>query len=431
MDAARPFVGPGNADASPLRAGGTWLERWLATNRDLVRLQAANPMVDRVIEAVDGRRIRIAGRWLVDFASCNYLGFDLDPAIIEGIAPYLRDWGTHPSWSRMLGSPELYERIEDGLAELLGAADVLALPTLTHIHGAVLPILAAGGAIFLDARAHKTIYDGCTIARGRGAALHRFAHGDADELERLLRASTAWPKVICMDGVNSMTGNPPDVGVFARLAREHGALLYLDDAHGFGVIGEREAGEPSPYGRRGNGVVRHFGESYDDIVLTAGLSKAYSSLLAFVTCSPALKRLLKVAAPPYLYSGPSPVASLASALLGLDANALRGDRLRARLWEMTARVLDHLRALGATTTNISGFPLIQVPIANPDDIDEVGRALFDRGIYVTLAFYPGVPRREVGIRVQLTAANTDEQVSELIVALHEIGDRFGYRPAER
>jgi 8-amino-7-oxononanoate synthase len=133
----------------------------------------------------------IAGRWLVDFASCNYLGFDLDPEIIEGIAPYLRDWGTHPSWSRMLGSPELYERIEDGLAELLGAADVLALPTLTHIHGAVLPILAVGGAIFLDARAHKTIYDGCTIARGRGAALHRFAHGDADELERLLRGNAA------------------------------------------------------------------------------------------------------------------------------------------------------------------------------------------------------------------------------------------------
>jgi len=136
-----------------------------------------------------------------------------------------------------------------------------------------------------------------------------------------------------------------------------------------------------------------------------------------------------VAAPPYLYSGPSPVASLASTLLGLEANARRGDALRARLWALTGRVLGHLRALGAATTNVSGFPLVQIPLADPDDLDEVGRYLFDRGIYVTLAFYPGVPRHEVGIRLQLTAANTDEQVTRLIETLDGVAARFGFRPA--
>ena len=76
-----------------------------------------------------------------------------------------------------------------------------------------------------------------------------------------------------------------DALTLAALAREHDALLYVDDAHGFGVIGERDGYDPTPYGRRGNAIVRWFGESYDRIVLTAGLSKAYSSLLAFVTCS--------------------------------------------------------------------------------------------------------------------------------------------------
>ncbi|HEV2919490.1 MAG TPA: aminotransferase class I/II-fold pyridoxal phosphate-dependent enzyme [Actinomycetota bacterium] len=94
------------------------------------------------------------------------------------------------------------------------------------------------------------------------------------------------------------------MAAFLALAREHDALLYVDDAHGFGVVGERDRSETSPYGRRGNGVVRHLGEGYDHVVLTGGFSKAYSSLLAFVACPPELKRLLKVTAPPTCTPGP-------------------------------------------------------------------------------------------------------------------------------
>jgi hypothetical protein len=225
-----------------------------------------------------------------------------------------------------------------------------------------------------------------------------------------------------MDGINSMTGNPPQLAPFLALAREHDALLYVDDAHGFGVVGERDRSETSPYGRRGNGVVRHLGEGYDHVVLTGGFSKAYSSLLAFVACPPELKRLLKVTAPPYLYSGPSPVASLASVLLGLQVNQARGDELRALLWQRTRRILDHLDKLGAFTLNRSGFPIVEVPLADPDDLARAGRFLLDRGIYVTLAFYPGVPRQEVGFRIQVTAANTDDQVGELLAALDRLAD---------
>jgi 8-amino-7-oxononanoate synthase len=91
------------------------------------------------------------------------------------------------------------------------------------------------------------------------------------------------------------------------------------------------------------------------------------SLLAFVACPPELKRLLKVTAPPYLYSGPSPVASLASVLLGLQVNQARGDELRTLLWRRTRRILDHLDKLGAFTLNRSGFPIVEVPLADPDD----------------------------------------------------------------
>jgi 8-amino-7-oxononanoate synthase len=402
---------------------GTWLAAWLEACAELERLQAQSPMLDAVIEEVDGRRVRVGDRWLIDFASCNYLGLDLDREVIEGIPAYLDRWGTHPGWSRMLGSPVLYEQIEEELRGLLGVEDALLLPTLTHIHAAVIPVLAGGGTVLLDARAHKTVYDGAVIARAHGAGLQRFAHDDPQALERLLRRHPPAPRLVCMDGINSMTGNPPRLAEFLALARAHDATLYIDDAHGFGVIGERGREETSPYGRRGNGVVRHLGQGYDRVVLTGGFSKAYSSLLAFIACPPELKRLLKLTAPPYLYSGPSPVASLASTLLGLQVNASRGEELRAMLYAKTRRVLDHLDKLGAFTLNTSSFPIIEVPLADPGDLDQVGALLFERGIYATLAFYPGVPRHEVGFRLQPTAATTNDQVDELLVVLDELADR--------
>jgi 8-amino-7-oxononanoate synthase len=410
-------------------SSGRWIDHWLDSVRDIEKLRAGHPMMDAVVEEIDGRMIRVGEQWLADFASCNYLGFDLDREIIAAIPEYLEAWGTHPSWSRLLGSPILYEQIEARLTELVGSEDSLVLPTITHIHASVIPVLAASGTIFLDARAHKTMYDGCQVARGRGAAVRRFRFEDPGHLDELLSADHDRTRLVCMDGVNSMTGNPPDLPAFAEVTRRHGALLYVDDAHGFGVIGERSPTETSPYGSRGNSIVRHFGESYEDVVLVGGFSKAYSSLLAFIACPTEIKNLLKVAAPPYLYSGPSPVASLASVLAGFDANEQRGDELRATLHRHAVRVLDALKELGVHTPNRSELPIVEVPLRDHERIDAVGRLLFERGIYVTLAAYPLVPKAEVGFRVQLTAINTDTEVDTLIEALRELAARGELRVA--
>ncbi len=423
---ARASVG---SRAAPTRLA--WIDKWLTAVHDLAELERSNPMTDAVIEEIDGRRIRVGDRWLADFASCNYLGFDLDREIIDSIPEYVARWGTHPSWSRLLGSPVLYSEIEERLTELLGAEDTLVLPTITLIHMSVIPVLAGSGTIYVESRAHKTIYEGCQLAGARGATVKRFRFEDADDLERLLKEGGPQPRLICVDGVNSMTGNALDLPQFARLAREYDALLYVDDAHGFGVIGERSDDQLSPYGNRGNSIIKYAGESYDHVVLVAGLSKAYSSLAAFLTCPPELKRLLKTAAPPYLYSGPSPIAALATVLTGLEVNERRGDAVRASLWRKTATVLEHLDRLGVHTPNRSGFPIIEVPLARDGDIDAVGRFLFDNGIYVTLAAYPLVPRDEVGFRIQMTAANTDAEVEELLDVLGRLVNRFDLQPARR
>jgi 8-amino-7-oxononanoate synthase len=406
-----------------------WIDKWLGACEDLAELQRTNPMTDAVIEEIEGRRIRIGERWLVDFASCNYLGFDLERSIMNRVPEYLERWGTHPSWSRLLGSPVIYEQIERRLAKLLGCQDTLILPTITLIHLSVIPVLAGGGTIYVDRRAHKTIYEGCQFATLRGAELKRFEHEDPEDLERVLREPARGPRLICMDGVNSMTGNTPDIRAFAELARKYDAILYVDDAHGFGIIGERSGRDLSPFGSRGNGIVRHYGETYENVVFVAGLSKAYSSLAAFIACPPELKRLLKTAAPPYLYSGPSPVASLATVIGGLDLNDLRGDQIREGLWEKTQVVLSCLERLGVHTPNHSGFPIIEIPLARHEDVDAVGRFLFENGIYVTLAAYPLVPRDEVGFRIQVTAANTVGEIEYLTDVLAKVANAFDLQPA--
>ncbi|MCY1145419.1 pyridoxal phosphate-dependent aminotransferase family protein [Actinoplanes sp. Pm04-4] len=400
-----------------------------AQTHDIEDLRVNSRMYDAVIEEIDGRRIRIGQDWLVDWASCNYLGFDLDEEVIEAVEPQLRKWGTHPSWSRMLGSPQLYPQLEERLSELLGTEDVLLLPTISQIHLGVIPALIGKGTLIMESRAHRTIYDGCVFARGQGATMKRFRSGDLDELERLLNEATERPIMVCMDGVNSMTGDIPDLTKYAKLCREHDALLYVDDAHGMGVIGERSELETSPYGMRGNAIVKHAGETYDNIILVGGFSKAYSSLLAFLALPTAVKNQLKVAAPTYLYSGPSPVASLATVMAGLDVNEKRGDELRGHLYRLTAKLLSHVRGMGVHTLNVHDTPVVEIPISPEHDLIAVSERLWAAGQYVTLAPYPGVPRDEIGFRIQLTAAHTDEQVDALNAVLTELAQDGALRPA--
>ncbi|MEU9392761.1 aminotransferase class I/II-fold pyridoxal phosphate-dependent enzyme [Streptomyces sp. NPDC048324] len=403
--------------------------RQAARTAGLERLRRTSRMSDAVLDEVRGRHIRSGDDWLIDFASCNYLGLDWDPEVIDAVDPALRRWGTHPSWSRLLGSPRLYPDIEERLAALLGAPDTLLLPTLTLIHTSVIPVLADGGHVFVEATAHRTIYDGCVVARGEGATLHRFHAERPEELAGLLASvPTGLPRLVCMDGVDSMSGNIPDLPALAAVCRAAGATLYVDDAHGFGVIGERGPREPCPYGMRGNGVVRHTGESYEGIVLTGGFSKAYSSLLAFLALPTGMKNRLKTAAAPYLYSGPSPTASLATVLAGLDVNDRRGDALRADLYRRTVSVLDHLDGLGVETLNRDRLPIIEIPLVDADDLDAVAAFLWEEGIYVTLAAHPLVPRDRVGFRVQVTALNSDDDIERLNGTLTRLAARFPLRP---
>ena len=388
-------------------------------NKTVRRIVEEGQLYDRVCTRQRGRQIEIDGRWLTDFASCNYLGLDLHPEVIERVTETVTRWGTHPSWARMACSPIRYEELEEKLARLLGTEDALVLPTISLIAVGLIPALVKKGDVILaDKSVHKVNHDGCRLARDMCKAdLVSFQHNDLEQLEALLEAhEDRDTRLIVIDGVLSVTGRIPQLGAILDLAREHDALVYIDDAHGFGVLGETPD-EKMPWGYKGNGVVAHLGAGYENVIYVSGLSKAYSSLAAFVACPESVKRALQCNITSYIVSGPVPFASLASALAGLELNDAYGDAWRTTLRDYTTRIIDAYRARGIRTDNDNGFPIVSAYVGSPEAVLRGGQLLFEEGYYVTLQSYPLVPRDQGVLRATPTVANTRDEVQGLIDAM--------------
>jgi myxalamid-type polyketide synthase MxaB len=376
-------------------------------------------------EKQDGRRILAGGRWRYDFASCNYLGMDFHPEVVAAIGPAIAEWGVHPSWTRAVASPRLYDDLERELAAFVGAPTTLVFPSISLLHMGVLPILAGyDGVILKDTEAHHTIHEACLRAQVNGAEWHNFPHSDIDDLEKKLRRyRPGRTKIIATDGVYSMGSSHPPLLDYARLAKQYDALLYVDDAHGFGIIGERPD-EALPYGYRGNGMVRYFGLDYcaDRIVYVAGMSKAFSSYAAFVTCFDERMKYNFQGSGPFVFSGPTCVASLASALAGLRVNAREGDEKRRRVFQLTRRLVTAARDLGFEVDNGGFFPIVGVVMGGFEVMVKACQLLWEHDILITPAIYPAVPINRNLVRFSITAANTEEELEHAIGALKAVRD---------
>lgn len=400
-------------------------QKIIAVNMTEHRRGLIRQMFDRMeqynvtAKAINGRKIKVTdNHWVVDFASCNYLGLDLDKDMASTVSQEINKWGVHPSWCRLVASPDIYNVLEEKIATLIGTEACVVFPTVTLISIGVIPaIVGKTGVMFLDKSGHETMYEGCKIARDNGACLESFKQDDFETLEMLLKKHHANPrKLILVDGVYSMTGDYANIPRLIELAKTYDALLYIDDAHGFGVVGENPS-KDYPYGHKGNGIVKYYGMDYENIIYVGGCSKAYSSLAAFVGCSKEMETFIEAFATPYDLSGPCPTASLATMLQGLKINEERGDLYRSKLYQLTHKAILGLRELGYTVVNNTEFPIISVHIGNTEKlIDTANRMFNEDGILVTVSPYPMMKRGEEVQRITMTAANTEDEVDTLIKA---------------
>jgi 7-keto-8-aminopelargonate synthetase-like enzyme/acyl carrier protein len=383
------------------------------------------PQVTRVVTEQQGRKVLIDGYWVIDFASCNYLGLDLHPKVKEAIPPALEKWGVHPSWTRLVASPAIYEELEEELAKLLGVPDVLVFPAVTLLQMGVLPLLTGNnGVIFGDIAAHRCIYEACCLAQHKGAQFIQYRHNDLNDLaEKLAKYPLEQVKIIAIDGVYSMSADFPDLPAYVRLAKEYNALIYMDDAHGFGILGENPSSD-IPYGYKGNGMVNYFDLRFaeDNIIYVAGLSKAYSSYAAFVTCGDRQIKTKFRNAWTAIFSGPSPVASLASALAGLQVNRQEGEQLRKQIYHLTRKLVTQARAIGFEVDNYGYVPIVSVLVGDAQHMIDVCQLLWEYGILITPAIFPIVPLNKSALRFSITAANTEEEIDQAIKALEGVWD---------
>lgn len=366
-------------------------------------------MKDQTVEDVrPGREVKLAGRWVVNFGSDSFLGLDQDERVKAALERGVRRWGTHNGGSRAFSSVEPNVRAERKIAAWLGTEAALVYPSVTLANTGALPgLVARQDVLVADQFAHNSIDEGVKLAKARGVRTAKFAHNDPAALEEALRALAPYRfAVVAVDGVYSMSGKLPPLAEFRRVAREHKACLYVDDAHATGVLGEA-----------GRGTVLQSLGDYDNVLTVGSLSKGFSCLGGFVAGTRAAIDVLKLRSNSLIFGGPVPPPYLEAVCEVLDIVASPEYlELRGKLDGNVRRLAEGATRLGLAV--MGGLvPIVSVLVGEEEATLKAGKFLFEQGYYVQSVVFPAVPHGAGVLRMQVNANHAPEQIAGLLDAL--------------
>jgi 7-keto-8-aminopelargonate synthetase-like enzyme len=354
------------------------------------------------------REMQVNGRCVINFGSDSFLGLDQDPRVRQALIKGLERWGTHNGASRAFSSVRSNQEAEEKLADWLGTEAVLIYPSVTLANmGAVPGLVGRQDLLIVDEHAHNSIQEGAKIAKANGVHLATFSHCNPIDLDQLLKSSAPYRcAVVAIDGVYSMSGALPPLRELNEVALRHNAVLYVDDAHGTGVLGSR-----------GRGTVLDALGSYANVLVIGSLSKAFSCFGGFIGCTEEMKRLLKMRSNTYIFGGPVPppyldaICQVCDILCSGEYDLLQA-RLRTRLEQLTtgARGLG-LAVLGGET------PIISILVGDEAQTLQAGNFLFELGYYVQSVTFPAVQYHAGVLRIQVNANHRRESIDGLLHAL--------------
>ncbi len=364
------------------------------------------------VQSSCGAELTVNGRALLAFCSNDYLGLAGDPRIAQALAEGASRYGAGSGASHLIsGHSQAHALLEQALADFMspqlvqGRALYLSSGYMANL--AVITALAdKQSEIFSEALNHASLIDGARLSR---AKISVYPHRDLEALEKLLASGTAHNKLVVTDSVFSMDGDIAPLPELLALCERHGAWLIVDDAHGFGVLGEQ-----------GRGALEHFGLRSPQIVLIGTLSKAAGVAGAFVAAHETVIEWLVQRARPYIYSTASPPA-LAHALLA-SLQIIAGDEGRQRRQRLSARIAQWRQGLELSRwLRLDSSTAIQpVIISDNEETMAVGQALRERGFWVGSVRPPTVPKGTSRLRVTLSAAHSEAQLGELITTMAEV-----------
>jgi 8-amino-7-oxononanoate synthase len=362
----------------------------------------------RVLDSAQGAQVKVDGRPYLSFASNDYLGLAAHPAIAAAACSALTAFGTGAGAAHLLtGHHVLHHQAEQELADFVGLPAALLFSTgyMANL-GVITALVDRHGAVFADKFNHASLVDAAQLSR---ATHQRYRHGDLAHLEQLLQDSDAEHKLIATDAVFSMDGDVVPVPELLALAEKYDAWLYLDDAHGFGVLGHE-----------GRGVIEQFGLPTDDprLIYLATLGKAAGVAGAFVAGSDSLVEWLVNKARTYIFTTAQPPALAAAVSASLKLIAGEPER-RERL----ARLIDHLKHGVAElpwSLMPSNTPIQPLLVGDNHEALRLADGLRERGILCPAIRPPTVPEGSARLRISLSAAHSEADLDRLFDAMREL-----------
>jgi 8-amino-7-oxononanoate synthase len=359
----------------------------------------------RVLDSPQGREIIAEGRRLLNFCSNDYLGLAADDRVRDAFRQAIGQWGVGAGASHLVcGHTRAHHELEQALAEFTGRPRALLFSSGYAANmGTVAALVGAGDIVLEDRLNHASLLDGGWISRAEFAW---YRHAETADLAAQLaaRQGAGGHRLIVSDGTFSMDGDLCPLDDIVRLAREHGAWIMIDDAHGMGV-----------HGRAGGGLVDPMRYGLEDVpVLMGTLGKAFGTAGAFVAGSEDLVELLIQRARTYIYTTALP-AAVATATLASLAIARAEEWRRQRLRELIMRFRRGASELGLRLMD-SETPIQPVLVGDPGVAVQMSQALEERGMLVTAIRPPTVPVGTSRLRVTLTAAHDDADVDRLLEA---------------
>lgn len=368
---------------------------------------------ERIIESPQGAEIIVNGKKVLNFCANNYLGLSSHPRVVEAAHKALDHRGFGMSSVRFIcGTLDIHKELESAIAQFFETDDTILYAAAFDANGGLFePLFGEEDAIISDALNHASIIDGIRLCK---AKRYRYAHSDMDELEKCLKeAQQQRFRIIVTDGVFSMDGDLAKLDEITKLAEKYDALVMVDECHATGFIGPT-----------GHGTHEHYGLKDKIDIFTGTLGKSLGGAMGgFTTGRKEIIEMLRQRSRPYLFSN-----ALSPAIVGASLEVFR---MLSHSTELKDKVMQNAR-LFRKLMEEAGFDLKKgesaiVPVMVYDAAlsQKMADALLDEGIYVVGFFYPVVPKNEARIRVQLSAAHSEDMILKATEAFIKVGKKFG------
>jgi 8-amino-7-oxononanoate synthase len=359
----------------------------------------------------EGSEAIFQGRRLIMCGSNNYLGLTTHPKVRQAAIEAIQCFGTSCTGSRFLnGTLELHEQLERELADWVGKEAALVFSTGMQVNlGTISSLVSRNDVVILDRDDHASIVDGARLGWGK---VKRYQHNNVEDLERVIAGvSDNLGKLVVVDGLFSMEGDIAPLPDIAKVCKQYGARLMVDDAHALGILGG------------GRGTAAHFGLKDEVDLIMGTFSKSLASVGGYIAGDEDIIHYIKHHARSLIFSASIPPANAATALAALHVMQEEPERVK-RINDIGDHMRDSYHRLGFNTGN-SVSPIIPIFIGDDMRAAIIWKAMFDAGVYVNMVVSPAVPEGKQLLRTSYMATHTDDQLARVLEVFSQIGKQVG------